>query len=35
MVLNALQSAAKCEAKGIKKPSKGKNIPFPSHETHG
>jgi len=35
MVLNAVQSAAKCEAKSIKIHCNGINITFASHETHG
>ena len=35
MVLNVVQSAAKCEAKGIKIHCNGINITFASHETHG
>ena len=35
MVLNAVQSAAKYEAKGIKIRRNGINITFASHETHG
>ena len=35
MVLNAVQSAAKCEAKSIKIHHNGINITLASHETHG
>jgi len=35
MVLNAVQSAAKCETKSIKIHRNGINITFASPETHG